>query len=426
MIDRRGLAFLHTGLLVAFSSASLKAMDGLGRGGDVASKSSLEGLDSTNSGLDGLKLAASKQRLEYGAIKTKPKTKAKEEEPKIKEEKKEEVIEDAQQEPDLEAKTERDYSMNDDSMEGLWFDNLMDLVTRFDMREEYPNNAWLNALGNLHFSTSGTAQLYGFNAGYDYFIKKINTALGGYIGYGYGIFKGGDNGFISNNSHNIFTGLYTRSFIGNHEIDATLNGSIGLVKESLQSLVPNMELLKLFEQRYGYNLVTIDMSLNYGYAFHLAKGYIIKPFVGINGYYLSSTTLNHQKPQGVTFLLNTHNNARSALGLIAGLEGRKYWQNRSYVFLLGQFKQDVLVLQSDLSKSGHATTTAGVTQGSAPGAQGISFQYTKPALYSLLFIAGGGEYAFHRIFINGSVSFQNAVFEKNFGLGLNLGTRFIF
>ncbi|RDU59590.1 autotransporter outer membrane beta-barrel domain-containing protein, partial [Helicobacter sp. MIT 14-3879] len=332
-------------------------------------------------------------------------------------------------------RTLREHSMNSDSMaiamERVWFENLEDLVTHFNQREQYPNNAWVNVLGNLNFSTSGSAQLYGLNAGYDYFINKIHTAIGGYMGYGYGIFKGNNNGFISNTSNNIFAGLYSRTFIANHEIDITINSAFGFVNEELNSGVPNMELLDLFSQKYGYDIASLESSVSYGYAFNLTKGYIIKPFAGVSYYFLHSSNINHDSAVTSNFLMNTHNNARQALGVIAGLEGRKYWANQSYVFLLGQFKQDVVVLQNNLDNTGHATTQAGITNaGSDAGSIGVqnalSFHYAKDALQSLLFIAGGGEYALGRFYLNGSISLQNTVFEKNFGVGLNLGARVVF
>ncbi|RDU72964.1 autotransporter domain-containing protein [Helicobacter aurati] len=335
------------------------------------------------------------------------------------------------QNDDPEVRTKREHSMNFESTGTLWFESLSDLVTRFNKRGEYPNNAWVNALGDINFSTSGTAQLYGVNAGYDYFITSIHTAIGGYAGYGYGIFKGGYNGFVSNTSNNIFAGLYSRTFIHNQKIDITVNSAFGFVNEELSSGVPNMELLNLFGQRYGYNITNLEANVSYGYAFSLTKGYILKPFLGVNYYSLESSNLNHNGATTSDFLVDTHNNARKGLGVIVGVEGRKYWANQSYVFLLGQLKQDVAILQSNLNETGHATTQAGVVNGGndlgSVGAQNMLYvNYAKENLQSSLFIAGGGEYALGRFYVNGSMNFQNAMFEKNFGLGFNLGARVIF
>ncbi|STQ86091.1 autotransporter domain-containing protein [Helicobacter muridarum] len=331
-------------------------------------------------------------------------------------------------------RTAREHSMNLEPispMESVWFESLSDLVANFNKREEYPNNIWINALGNLNFSSSGNSQLYGFNAGYDYYIKSIRTAIGGYGGYGYGVFKGGYNNFVSNNSNNIFAGLYSRTFIGNNEIDVTINSSFGFVNEELRSGVPNMPLLNLFGQRYGYNVLNIEGSASYGYAFNLSKGYILKPFLGFNYYVLQSSNINHDGKTASNFLVNTHNNVRHGFGAIIGVEGRKYWANQSYIFISGQFKQDVVLLKNNLNESGHATTQSGITNNGsdlgAIGSQNILYvSYAKANLQSSVFVTGGGELGLGRFYLNGSLNFQNAISDNSFGFGFNLGARVIF
>ena len=107
-------------------------------------------------------------------------------------------------------------------------------------------------LGNLNFSKTGTAQLYGFNAGYDYFVDKLQTAFGAYGGYGYGTFNGNNNSFTSNNSNNMFAGIYTRTFIENHEIDVTLNTAFSFTNRRQRSPIKNMDLLALFGDEYSF------------------------------------------------------------------------------------------------------------------------------------------------------------------------------
>lgn len=325
----------------------------------------------------------------------------------------------------LQVASEMRFASSGDNVDEVWFDTLADLIMRFNKRDEYPNNAWINMLGNLNFSTTGTSQLYGFNAGYDYLARSINTAMGLYIGYGYGIFTGSNNGFISNTSNNLFAGIYTRTFDDNHEYDTTISIASGFVDEQLGSRVGYMALLDLFNQKYTYNLNNLEANFTYGYAFILKKGYVLKPFIGTS-YYLSSSTGFNRKTEGV-FAVTTDDNFRQAIGFNLGIEGRKYFANQSYVFLLGQVKQDVFIISDNLDSARHSTTSVGtiVSAGGGPQTQ-MSLDYKGQSYRSSAFITGGGEYSFGKWYLNGSLSVQSALFQKNFSFGLNLGARMIF
>ena len=318
-----------------------------------------------------------------------------------------------------EAEKLRFASIDDDSVNGVWFDTLADLVMRFNQREEYPNHAWINMLGNFNFSSTGTAQLYGFNAGYDYFVDSLQTAFGLYGGYGYGTFNGNNNGFTSNNSNNIFAGIYTRTFIENHEIDVTLNSTTGLVNENQNSRINNMDLLTLFKDSYNYTLSNIDLNATYGYAFLLKKGYIVKPFAGLSYYVLHSSPFTHTS-QGTIFSLDTTDNTRQTISINIGVDGRKYFANQSYVFLAGQLKQDAIILQNNLNSQGYVSTEIG------DSVTNFNMSYKAQGYRSYVFLTGGGEYSFGRWYLNGSLSVQSSVFDKNFGFGFNLGGRVIF
>ena len=49
--------------------------------------------------------------------------------------------------------------------------------------------------------------------------------------------------------------------------------------------------------------------------------------------------------------------------------------------------------------------------------------YKTQGYMSYVFLTGGGEYSFGRWYLNGSLSMQSSVFEKNFGFGFNLGEK---
>ncbi|TLD79357.1 autotransporter outer membrane beta-barrel domain-containing protein, partial [Helicobacter trogontum] len=309
---------------------------------------------------------------------------------------------------------------SDSAVNEVWFDTLADLIMRFNKREEYPNHAWVNTLGNLNFSNTGTAQLYGFNAGYDYFVDSLQTAFGAYGGYGYGIFNGSNNGFTSNNSNNMFAGLYTRTFIENHEIDATLNTAFSFTHERQNSQINNLDLLDLFRDAYSYTLSNIELNTTYGYAFLIKKGYIVKPFAGLSYYILGSGNFKRQSNNTPIFAMNTNDNLRQSLSVNIGVDGRKYFANQSYVFVVAQLKQDVVILQNNVDSTGYVNTIIG------DSTNNFNMSYKAQGYRSYVFLTGGGEYSFGRWYLNGSLSVQSSVFDKNFGLGFNVGGRVVF
>lgn len=312
---------------------------------------------------------------------------------------------------------------SDSGSNEVWFDTLADLIMRFNNREEYPNHAWVNMLGNLNFSKTGTAQLYGFNAGYDYFVDSLQTAFGAYGGYGYGTFNGNNNGFTSNNSNNVFAGIYTRTFIENHEIDVTLNTAFSFTNERQGSPIKNMDLLSLFGDEYSYTLSNIDLNATYGYAFLMKKGYIVKPFAGLSYYVLGSSTFKRKNDNAPIFAMNTDDNIRQTISVNIGIDGRKYFANQSYIFIVAQLKQDAIILQNNVDSSGTTTTSIGNMGDSV---NNFNMRYRTQGYKSYVFLTGGGEYSFGRWYLNGSLSLQSSVFDKNFGLGFNIGGRVVF
>ncbi|EEO24090.2 hypothetical protein HRAG_01147, partial [Helicobacter bilis ATCC 43879] len=312
---------------------------------------------------------------------------------------------------------------SDNNSNEVWFDTLADLIMRFNNREEYPNHAWVNMLGNLNFSKTGTAQLYGFNAGYDYFVDKLQTAFGAYGGYGYGTFNGNNNGFTSNNSNNMFAGIYTRTFIENHEIDVTLNTAFSFTNERQGSPIKNMDLLALFGDEYSYTLSNIDLNATYGYAFLMKKGYIVKPFAGLSYYVLGSSGFKRKSDNTPIFAMNTDDNIRQTISVNIGIDGRKYFANQSYIFIVAQLKQDAIILQNNVDSNGTTTTSIGNIGDSV---NNFNMRYKAQGYKSYVFLTGGGEYSFGRWYLNGSLSLQSSVFDKNFGLGFNIGGRVVF
>ncbi|MWV62721.1 vacuolating cytotoxin domain-containing protein [Helicobacter saguini] len=301
-----------------------------------------------------------------------------------------------------------------------WFNTIADLIVRFSTRGENPNNLWANAIGNVSFSTTGSNQLYGFNAGYDYYSKLLHTAFGLYVGYGYGIFTGNNNGYISNNSQNLFAGIYTRTFIGNNEFDMTISASRGFVNESIQAQKRGFDLLDLFNQKYHYNVTNLEGNVTYGYAFVLKKGYTLKPFLGAS-YYISTSTGYNRQASGI-FEIDTSDNARHAIGVNVGIEGRKYFKNQSYIFLNAQFRQDVYVLKDNLDSKRLSSSNVSNTESNLA----FTFDYRGDSLRSNMFVTAGGELALGRFYINTSLTSHTSVISKAFGFGANAGIRFVF
>ena len=80
-------------------------------------------------------------------------------------------------------------------------------------------------------------------------------------------------------------------------------------------------------------------------------------------------------------------------------------------------------MQNNVDSSGTTTTSIGSGNDSA---NTFTMKYKTQGYRSYVFLTGGGEYSFGRWYLNGSLSLQSSVFDKNFGLGFNIGGRVVF
>lgn len=322
----------------------------------------------------------------------------------------------------------------------ILFTSLQDMIQNYSKRKDYPNNIWINLMGNANFNDTGNALVYGFNSGYDYFIN--NTALGAYVGYGRGSFNGKDSNFLSNDSDNLTIGLYTRSFIEDNELDFNISYGFGIVNERMQNaiirhtknIIKDMtinnidNLLTAFNQKYIYTVSNMQANFTYGRAFIMNKGYVLKPQVGIAYEVAKGSSVNGARLDIDNFLgVSTNDNFKNSIALNVGLEVRKYYKNGSYIFVLGNLKQDIFILKNSTKGRHNFVNIIGLNPINSP---------TPNALYSLGYIANfynsiasintGGEVALNKFFINGGISLSSSLFVKNFGLGLQIGARVIF
>lgn len=170
-------------------------------------------------------------------------------------------------------------------------------------------------------------------------------------------------------------------------------------------------------------LSNIDLNATYGYAFLMKKGYIVKPFAGLSYYVLGSSSFKRKDNGNPIFAMNTDDNIRQTISVNIGIDGRKYFANQSYIFIVAQLKQDAIILQNNVDSSGTTTTSIGNIGDSV---NNFNMRYKAQGYKSYVFLTGGGEYSFGRWYLNGSLSLQSSVFDKNFGLGFNIGGRVVF
>ncbi|WP_143428485.1 autotransporter outer membrane beta-barrel domain-containing protein, partial [Helicobacter sp. 11S02629-2] len=321
-----------------------------------------------------------------------------------------------------------DISTNSTSLDTL-------ALYQYGKRQRYPSNIWLSMIGNGNFSKVGNASLYGINTGYDILVK--NFILGFYMAYGYGKFNGNNN-FLSNDSNNASVGVYSRVFIGRHELDFNASELLGSTNEVMQAS-NDMPLLAQFNQKYDYKNYNTNVNITYGYGFSFARGVVVKPQVGlsyifayngpIRGKAISKTSISN-------LLVNVDAQQKHDLALNAGLEVRKYFLNSSYVYILGELRQDLLVNQSQIGTNSkgagkEVATVIGINSVNANGLVNVgnayNLSYLADIYSSTLGVMGGGELAVNdNLYVNLGLTFRSSITDKNIMIGGSLGARVLF
>ncbi|WP_143429064.1 autotransporter outer membrane beta-barrel domain-containing protein, partial [Helicobacter sp. 13S00401-1] len=306
---------------------------------------------------------------------------------------------------------------------------------QYGKRQKYPSNIWLSMIGNGNFSEVGNASLYGINTGYDILVK--NFILGFYMAYGYGKFNGNNN-FLSNDSNNASLGVYSRVFFGRHELDFNASELLGSTNEIMQAS-NDMPLLAQFNQKYDYKNYNTNINITYGYGFSFARGVVIKPQAGLSYIFAYNGPIRGSaisKSSLSSLLVNVDAQQKHDLALNAGLEVRKYFVNSSYIYILGELRQDLLVNQSSIGANPKGAgkdvaTVVGINSVNANGLVNVgnayNLTYLADAYSSTLGVMGGGELAVNdNLYVNLGLTFRSSITNKNIMIGGSVGARVLF
>ena len=295
---------------------------------------------------------------------------------------------------------------------------------KFSNRHSFANNIWTTAIGSASFVPNGYGTLYGINVGYDRFIPIGNSGmvLGAFGAYGYGSYNAD---LLKNQSHNINAGMYSRSFIKNHEIDVNIGYTLGINNEGIYTR-QNVWLSAL-DQSYGYNTHTINVNANYGYVFGLKeKTIVFKPMGGFSYYRIGVDELNGANKNifantESTFTPDTTNIAiqsprvtRHLLALNLSLETRQYFSAGSYWFINVGAQKDLFISSDD------------VTQVRFVGNNSLSYKEGDMLNTHLLGTAGGEVSLGKQTFVNFAVGSRVGLSYKDLNVTANLGARYVF
>ncbi|WP_181814160.1 vacuolating cytotoxin domain-containing protein [Helicobacter canis] len=295
---------------------------------------------------------------------------------------------------------------------------------KFSNRHDFMNNIWATGIGSTTFVKNGHGTLYGLNAGYDRFIPlgESGLILGASTSYGYGTYNAD---LLTNHSHNVNAGFYSRAFIANHEIDFTANYTLGINTEDIKTR--ENPFLRSLEQGYAYNTHAININANYGYIFGTNnKSLVFKPMGGLSYYYISVGELNggnkfiNANPES-TFTPNSSNIAiqspdtqRHLLALNLALETRQYFSQSSYWFINIGAQKDLYI------SNGNRENVRFV------GNNSLSYRSNDGLNTHLLGTAGGEVLLGKQTFINFALGSKIGLSYKDINLTANLGVRYVF
>lgn len=284
---------------------------------------------------------------------------------------------------------------------------------KFSNRHEFMNNIWATAIGSASFVKNGHGTLYGINTGYDRFIPvgESGVIIGAQVSYGYGTYTAD---LLKNNSHNVNTGIYTRTFIQNHEVDLTANYTIGINTEDIYTR-QNVWLSAL-DQSYGYNTHTAMIHANYGYVFGTNnKSLVFKPMGGLSYYHISVGEINGLKTAlESNAAIQAPQTSRDLLALNLALEMRQYFSGASYYFINVGAQKDLYISKGTIENVRFA------------GDNSLSYRASDGLNTHVLATAGGEVLLGKQTFINFALGGKAGLSYKDLNLTANLGVRYVF
>ncbi|MDO5046526.1 autotransporter outer membrane beta-barrel domain-containing protein, partial [Campylobacter sp.] len=200
-------------------------------------------------------------------------------------------------------------------------DSMASVVKYYTDRFNYDNNLWGNIIGvKGKVKDGGNPELYGFTLGYD---KAFDdTIFGAFITYA----KSKVNyDRVKNEADNYQIGVYTRTYMDNHEIDAKF--SVGVAKNELDRSVKVGA--NTLNQTGKYNSTFTSFNLDYGYVMSIDDTTFVKPIVGLN----HSFVKNKEFREKGDLPLHYKANRSRILNVKLASEFRKYVSDGSYLYV---------------------------------------------------------------------------------------------
>ncbi|QCD51866.1 autotransporter outer membrane beta-barrel domain-containing protein [Campylobacter sp. RM16192] len=214
--------------------------------------------------------------------------------------------------------------------------SLSSVVKGYTDRYNYDNNLWGNIIGAKGKIKDGAnPELYGFTLGYDKAFD--NTIVGGFLTYAKSKL---DGDLIENKANNYQIGLYTRTFVDNHEIDTKL--SIGTSKNKLDRQV--VDGLKTYDQKGDYKTIFASVAFDYGYVVALSDTAFVKPIIGVEYAYAKNKAFDESGKLPLAYNANTS----KTLALKAAAEFRKYVENGNYLYITPGLESEIYKKSGDM------------------------------------------------------------------------------
>lgn len=195
------------------------------------------------------------------------------------------------------------------------------------------NSLWANAFGGANLLGNNIGASYGFNLGYD---KALgNTLLGVYFSYAYDTLS--PLSTLSLNSHNLKLGVYSRIEKESNEIDLELNSLLSIISEESDT--------QALSSKSNANFLSSlsELKATYGYAF-LEGEFRVKPLLGIS--LALSYTPSFRESGDIQKDFGSQTNFSTTLE--AGVEFRKTFANKGFLYSLLSIEQDLLHSQKSL------------------------------------------------------------------------------
>lgn len=201
--------------------------------------------------------------------------------------------------------------------------SLSSVVNGYTKRFENDNNLWFNILGaKAKIKDSLSPIMYGLSAGYDRAFD--NLIVGGYLSYAN---AQADNATLDLKTHTYEIGAYTRAYIDQNEIDASI--ALGKAKNKLKRDVANSINNSILSQSSKYDTNYFNLQTTYGYVFDLGNALFIKPFAGLEFTYAKNDSFKEDGDLALKF-----SSVKSKiLSAKLGAEVRKYVDTANYIYV---------------------------------------------------------------------------------------------